>query len=376
MISAAKFHRRVGDIAGAGVRGGAQRAYRRLAESHILVKWFVILASIAAVGYIDLSSGDELSFSIFYLPSIALATWFIGLSAGIQAAIISALIWFSVDATFRTAYSNAFIPVWNGVMRLMFFWVAVFAIAMVKRTEAQLLREVLGRTRSLREEAERRRRLEREILEVSAREHVRMAHDLHDGLGQYLSAMSFHAQILADDLRLHASPHLSQAERLVSLIRMTNRITRQLDRALRVPEAGQGDFSKAIQPLLADLEQLTGVRCEFAAPEQALVLDAFRTVMLFRIVQEALNNAVKHANPRLIRVDLSLANEVLTVVVLDDGQGLATQPEREPGTGMRGMRLRADLIGGRLDFGSGAGGGWRVQCVLPLAPQVSLPAAK
>jgi signal transduction histidine kinase len=277
-------------------------------------------------------------------------------------------VWCAVELQVEDSV-HPLISFWNGAVRLVFFVISVSAVALVKRTESQLLREV-------REQAERRRRVEREMIEVSAREHVRMAHDLHDGLGQYLSAMSFHAQILADDLRQHASPHLLQAERLVSLIRTTNRITRQLDRALRVPEAGQGDFSKAILPLLADLEKLTGVRCVFEGPEQTVVLDDFRTVMLFRIVQEALNNAVKHANPRLIGVNLSLAKEVLTLVVRDDGHGVATQPERESGSGMRVMRLRAELIGARLEFGSGTEGGWRVQCVLPMTPQTTVPAAR
>jgi signal transduction histidine kinase len=257
--------------------------------------------------------------------------------------------------------------VWNAAVRLVFFLLGVSVAALVKRTEVELLREVSRRTRTLRTEAERRRRLEREMIEVSAREQVRLAQDLHDGLGQYLSAMAFHARMLTDDLRQQRSLHTQQAERIVELIRLTNQVTRRLDRALRVPEAGEGGLFAAIRALAGEFEQLTGVRCELETVESPIVLDEFRTLMVFRIVQEAFNNAVKHSNPRVIRVGFLTGDHTMVVRVVHDGEGIPVKPEREPGTGLRIMKLRAELIGAILDIGPVESGGYQVKCVLPLS---------
>jgi signal transduction histidine kinase len=340
------------------------QVYRRCMSLSLTLKWTLTLAAVALVGYADLSSGDELSFSIFYLLPIAYATWCVDARAGCLTAIMSSVVWFSVDASFRSAYSNALIPVWNGVMRLLFFFLGVVAVTLVKRTEAHLLREISLRTLSLSQEISRRRELEREMVELSAREQVRVAQDLHDGLGQYLSALAFHTRMLADDLRQHHSPHLPQAERIMTLVRTTNQITRNLDRALRVPEAG-GDFFGIIRGLVVNVEQLTGVRCELDAEDETVAFDDFCTIMLYRIVQEALNNAVKHANPRLIRVSLKVANAKVNVTIDDDGHGITAQPDRDPGIGMRVMKLRAELIGAQLDFGAVPAGGCRVHCSIP-----------
>ena len=326
----------------------------------------IAIGATSSLGYLDFVTGDELSHSIFYLLPITYATWFIRPRAGLLIAILCAASWVAVEMKFGERLSNPLAPIWNGTVRLMFFCVGVSAVASVRKTESRLLREILQRTRELREESEHRRRIEREMFEFSSREQVRMAQDLHDGLGQYLSALSFHARILADDLRQQASPQLPQAERLVSIIRVTNQTTRQLDRALRVPASATQDFIGAIRSLVGDQERLTGVRFNLEAPERVIKLDDFSTMMLYRIVQEALNNAVKHANPRVIWLSFVVADGKLNVAIRDDGHGTVLNLERESGTGVRAMKLRAQLIGAQLDFGTADSGGCTVSCSLPL----------
>lgn len=287
--------------------------------------------------------------------------------------MLCAAAWVAVDVKFGQRQFDPLAPLWNSAVRLVFFSIGVAAVASVRRTESRLLREVLQRTRDLREESERRRRIEREMFEFSSREQVRMAQDLHDGLGQYLSALSFHARILVDDLRQLASPQLPQAERLVSIIRVTNQTTRQLDRALRVPANANEDFIAAIRVLIGDQEQLTGVRFLLEAPERVLKFDDFSTMMLYRIVQEALNNAVKHANPRVIRLSFVVADGKLNVMVRDDGHGITLNLESESGSGVRAMKLRAQLIGAQLAFGTADSGGCRVTCSLPLTGRELVP---
>ena len=348
-------------------RSWYRRWNRRLSSAPQVTKYLTALALICVVGYADLVVGEEISFSIFYMLPIAYAAWFIGTAAGLAASIISGVTWFAVEVTQHEPFSHELIPVWNATVRLGFFMVGVGLARMIRNTEKRLLREVFRRTRTLRVESDRRRRLERQLMEVTAREQLRMAQDLHDGLGQYLSALAFHARMLSDDLRQHDSPQTAQAERIVEIIRTTNQAIRRLDRAMRVPDATDGGFPVAIRSLVEEFQQLTGVRCELDLAHLADALDPFRVLMMFRIVQEAMSNAVKHGNPHTIKVSTVLANGMLHLRIVDDGAGLSVKFGPGSGTGMRIMKVRAELIGGHLSLRPNGDAGCVVECILPVS---------
>jgi signal transduction histidine kinase len=87
----------------------------------------------------------------------------------------------------------------------------------------------------------------------------------------------------------------------------------------------------------------------------------------YRIVQEALTNVMRHAGAQAITVVVRADEDMLTIVVADDGRGSA-RPSTGAGTGVRGMRERAEALGGTLHAGPGADGGWQVEATLPLTP--------
>ena len=349
--------------------------HRRLGSLPLLLKWTLAISLVAIVGFADVATVSEMSFSIFYLLPIAFATWFIRARAGLFIAIMAAVSWYAVEVAQGANLRAPWIPLWNAGTRLIFFVSGVGAVALVQRTATRLLREVVLRTRSLRVEAAHRRRLEREMIETSAREQLRLAQDLHDGVGQYLSALTFHSRMLADDLQQHHSPFAGQAERMVALIRKTNQVTRQLHRTLQVPEAREG-LNAALRGLATEFEDLTGIRCEFDSDQEPAVLDEFRTMMLFRIVQEAFNNSVKHARPQLIRASLRAMDEGFVVTVLNDGYGASINAQSEAGSGSLVMRLRAELIGARLTAGPDGPGTYKVECVLPVSGARSSPSPR
>jgi signal transduction histidine kinase len=228
----------------------------------------------------------------------------------------------------------------------------------------------------LRVEAERCRRLEQEVVTASAREQLRLAQDLHDGVGQYLSALTFLSKMLADDLHLHDSAQAAQADRIVALVKKTNQVTRQMNRALKIPDTQGGGLPVALRTLATDVEQLTGVHCEISTDQEVPILDEFRTMMLFRIAQEAFNNCVKHARPRSIRVSLTFVREVLFLSVVNDGHNPDSNRNGEPGSGSLVMKLRAELVGAQLEAGPLNAGEYRVQCVLPLTRPTAYAVAK
>lgn len=325
----------------------------------------VALILVVAVG--DIAAGSEVSFAIFYLLPVSYATWFIGPRAGMFAAVVSAICWYLVEVAQHGPYSYPLIPLWNAAVRLVFFAMGVALVRSIKRTESRLLREVSRRTRTLRAESERRRRLERELLEVSAKEQMRMTQDLHDGLGQYLSALAFHARVLADDLQEEKSPRVAQAERFVELVRTMNQTLRRIDRAIRVPQPEDGGLPEAIRSLTSGFEHLTGVRCVVDIVEPLPAMDHFRVIMLFRIVQEALNNAVKHGKPTTVQITARVDGDLLCLRIIDDGRGMAGSIPLEPGAGMRIMALRAELIGGKLSVLPNPTGGCIAECLVAIS---------
>lgn len=229
--------------------------------------------------------------------------------------------------------------------------------------------DAVARDRALGAAQAEHRRLEREILDISERERQSIGADLHDNLGQQLTALELMCTLAKDD----ASAHPELAERLNVMSRMLREAvaqTRFLARGL-VPVGAEPD---ALQLGLAELAERTGaigkLRCTFECPRPVALNDAFTAGHLYRIAQEAVNNAVKHSRARHIVIRLEDTAGRLNLVVKDDGNGLpAARTGRAEGIGLRVMRHRANVIGAQLAVESRRGEGVAVRCSLPsLAP--------
>src|SRR3954469_5065340 len=203
--------------------------------------------------------------------------------------------------------------------------------------------------------------------EAAARERVRISREVHDVVGNELSAIAVQAG--AGRTLVGADPDEARAAfvRIADMAREALTQTRAAVRGMR--EAGAEDGAEAA-PRLADLDTLldavraSGVegRCLGRAADDALPADV--QAATFRIVQEALTNVARYARPPRAAVSIHLTNGEAFVDVRDDGARRAEPVGR--GTGITGMRERAALVGGRLDAGPSPDGlGWRVGGVLP-----------
>ncbi|MBL9176058.1 MAG: PAS domain-containing protein [Verrucomicrobiales bacterium] len=213
-----------------------------------------------------------------------------------------------------------------------------------------------------------RKELERGILEASEREQRRLGQDLHDGLGQRLTALELFSESLAADLRT-AAPHLSESARQMSReLRKTLVQTRLLSHGLSpVPLEADG-LMRALRELAAGIRSMARVRCEFEAPRSVALGDSTVTTHLYRIAQEAVNNALKHSGATRIRIRLNRGRRGLELEVGDDGRGLADSKRPEDGIGIRVMQFRAELIGASLELSSKPGRGTVVRCILRKLP--------
>jgi signal transduction histidine kinase len=210
-------------------------------------------------------------------------------------------------------------------------------------------------------------RLEHEVLEISESERRRIGHDLHDGLGQRLTAASMGLNALVAALKAENAPALAErGEDIGRQIREAIAETRSLSHGLAPVALVDDGLMNALVSLAEGTSRGGTVRCVFECPEPICVAEAEVADHLYRIAQEAVNNAVKHAAPSEIRIGLERQNGALVLEVDDDGEGLNESAPLATGIGLRVMRYRARLIGGDLEIGSPPAGGTRVCCRVKL----------
>jgi len=233
--------------------------------------------------------------------------------------------------------------------------------SVVKRALAALERE-----RSLAEAQAEQRRLEKEVQDVSEKERQRFGADLHDGVGQQLTAIELMCVGLRDDVSLLDPRLAKQVEKISGMLRDTISQTRALARGLS-PLDEQPD---ALQNGLADLAEhansLGRLRCRVEWTSAVPMSDRAAAGHLFRIAQEAVNNAVKHSGASEVVLRWEEKGGAFRLEVSDNGKGMPKSPSRGMGVGV--MKYRAGIIGAKLSVDPRPGGGLSVVCVLPRRP--------
>ena len=209
-----------------------------------------------------------------------------------------------------------------------------------------------------------RRKLEKELLDVRQEEHQRIGQDLHDNLGQQLTGIEFMSQALSHGLKTEGHARAGDAERIAALVREAISHTRLVARGLNPVEiAGEG-LMDSLAELALNTSEVFKVDCSFDCPEEVLLHDAFVGNHLYRIAQEAVNNAIKHGQPSKIVISLEKRDDGLNLGILDDGKGFSSSRIRKGGRGMglRVMRHRASVIDGSLEVEQNSKGGTAVLC--------------
>jgi PAS domain S-box-containing protein len=211
-----------------------------------------------------------------------------------------------------------------------------------------------------------RLQLEQEILHISEREHLRIAQDLHDGLGQLLVGAGYLAGTVRQDLAAQFRPEARQLRRIGEVINEAVGMTRKLARGLHPVEAEPNGLMVALAALASRTRKLFQVRCDFNCRGPVLLKDDTVATHLFRIAQEAVTNAIKHGKPGRIQIRLTHTQGGIKLAVKDDGSGMPDRQRKVLGMGLRIMRYRASIIGGSLAIESEAGGGTSVNCAVHL----------
>lgn len=227
--------------------------------------------------------------------------------------------------------------------------------------------------RGLAEGEKRIRLVARSVLRVQEAERGRLARELHDGIGSSLTALKMHLELLERDA---AAP---LGERLGSLRELAGRTLdelRQLSRLLRPQMLDELGLAPTLRWLARAFQERGGfeVRLALEGLEDRPVDPELET-LVFRVAQEALANVAKHANAGAVDLQVRVGDGRLWLRVRDDGRGcdpealLRAPAEAERGFGLRGMRDRVQLFGGRFSLRSAPGAGTCVEAELRLADE-------
>ncbi len=217
----------------------------------------------------------------------------------------------------------------------------------------------------LKEEMKIRRRIEKEILEVSGREQQRIGQDLHDDLGQKLTGIAFMCRVLEEKLDKCGMSEAADAAEITRLIDDSIEQSKRLARGLMPVDLEENGLINALGELAVKIESSSGISCTFSSTPDVIVNDNSVALHLFRIAQEAVNNAAKHSGCRRIAIELSVDRGNLSLSVRDDGVGLPDAIRSRKGIGLHIMNYRANIIDGTLDIRQNSPRGTIVECVRP-----------
>ncbi len=197
------------------------------------------------------------------------------------------------------------------------------------------------------------------------REQQRIGQELHDELGQELTGLSYLAHGLLLDLEAQGSPHTETATEVARSIPKVLGQIQKIVRGLVPLEIGAEDLEIALDVLASNVAKLTGTACEFSSESCELIRDDDTAIQIYRIAQEAITNAVKHAQAMNIDVTLQAMGDEIRLEVRDDGIGIPSEAAAGAGCGLRSMRYRARAIGGQFSIEKQKCGGTVVACVFP-----------
>jgi PAS domain S-box-containing protein len=210
-----------------------------------------------------------------------------------------------------------------------------------------------------------RKRLEKQILEISDREQQRIGQDLHDGLCQHLTGTALATKVLEDKLAAQLVAEAAEAREIAALINEAISQARSISRGLYPVGLEAEGLMAALQEMAAGVEEVWRIPCVVECNPPVLVHDHAVALQLYRIAQEAVNNALKHAQARQIVVHLCVENGRITLSVQDDGVGIPRNLRSKKGMGLHIMAYRARVIAASFEVSAGPDGGTTVTCRLP-----------
>jgi PAS domain S-box-containing protein len=235
-----------------------------------------------------------------------------------------------------------------------------FVLDLTERKEAEhrlresyeMLRELTSRRETAREEE---------------RKHI--AREMHDELGQHLTALRMRASVLAMQFGKELPELVGQAQTLTAMVDHTMRVVRGVIASLR-PAALDAGIVAALEWLTAEFNRNSRTVCSLRLQDRNLTLSEDRAIVLFRLVQEALTNVARHAAANQVTITLAQTPDAYLLEVRDDGRGFDPLAIRKRSFGLAGMEERVIMLGGQIAVVSSPGNGTAIKVSLPVHKDV------
>ncbi|HVC21598.1 MAG TPA: GAF domain-containing sensor histidine kinase [Vicinamibacterales bacterium] len=209
-----------------------------------------------------------------------------------------------------------------------------------------------------------RERLMGEVTEMVWREQQDLVHALHDSLGQELTGIGLLSASLSKRCRNTQPAEAETAQRIVEGAQRALDCVHQLSRGLFLLDLEAGGLFGALQQLAAATEHVYKVACRVRGDALVAATNGHAATQLYRIAQEGVTNALRHAGPCTVSIEVRRDGDGLVLSVADDGIGIDSAASSKEGMGLRIMRYRAMTIGATLTIAPRPGGGTLVTCRL------------
>jgi signal transduction histidine kinase len=349
-----------------------------------LPKWIVGAATVLlllVVAYGDYVTPPDMSFALFYILPVALATWVLGRRSGYIMACVGTVSELLVELYGTNTYKDIKFAYWNALTRLAFFLFSVPVLWSWRTMGERLKKMVEERTAELRAEVAERQRAEQSVRELAAQlsavedaERRRFAHDLHDGLGQMLSLLKMNLEAARSGAQgIEGTGRLG--ERMADSVQMVDTLiqqTRSLTFDLHPAMLDDLGLVATLEGYGRDFDRRVGIDVTVTEHGQARQLPTTIAHYLFRAVKELLNNAARHGKAKEIVITVHWEPMRIRVVIDDDGLGfhpLKLQQRPGPrGLGLPGIKERLQSLGGAIHIESSPGQGARVILEARLEP--------
>jgi signal transduction histidine kinase len=211
--------------------------------------------------------------------------------------------------------------------------------------------------------------LSERLLTVQEQERMRVAREIHDDLGQALTALKMDVIGLVEKTR--PSPEIRpMIDRILRTIDSTVTSVQRISSELRPSVLDDLGLFAAIESEARVFEERTGIECELSVPDELREVDSITSAAIYRIFQEALTNVARHSNASRVEIRVRERSGELFLEIRDDGRGIVSEEIEDPASfGLAGIRERADMLGGTALIEGIPGRGTIVSVRIPLGAQ-------
>lgn len=339
-------------------------------------RWIVIAIAVLlllGVVYVDWLTGPDFVMGEFYLLPVAMVTVLLGYRQGLVMAIVTVIIWGVAEVLGAAVYSHRAVAVLNGVMHLLYLVLVVWLLSVWRGMGERLEAQVQDRTAELVAEVKERKQAEEALHALALKlsdaedaERRRLAHDIHDTIGQSLTLLKLRMQAAATTTTVPAQDAAAVQADEIQLLDAAIQQMRTLTFELHPPVLDDLGIIAALRWLAKELAKQASVDVTVTEEGNARPLPKPLASYLFRSVKELISNAISHGHSTEVVVTLYWRAQRVRATVDDNGSGF--DPQRaQRGLGLSGIKERVATLGGSVSVESEPGKGTRVIIDVPLA---------